>query len=105
MATDMTRIVAVECVYDIADGRNNRQVLLVVQEDDPLYGAAVVNLRAEKAAVAQLRGRAPRTIYTRVHASIPAAQLTVGTTAPELTIDLRPAIGPPSPYREHHPAD
>jgi hypothetical protein len=99
------RIVAVECVYDVADGRNVRKVLLVPQEDDSLYGVAVVNLRAEKAAVAQLRRRAPGTIYTRVHASIPVATLTIGATAPELTIDLRPAIGPPSPYREHHPAE
>jgi hypothetical protein len=100
-----SRIVAVECSYTRRDGRHVRQVLLVPMADDPQYGAAVVNMRAENAAVEQVRKHAAGNVYTHVHASIPLDSLAVGTGAPELVVEDSPRIGTSSAsvYREHRP--
>jgi hypothetical protein len=95
------RIVAIDCNYTLTDGRRARRVLIVPMADDPLYGVAVVNMRAEEAAASQLRQHAAGSIYTRVLASVPSQTLTPDASAPELTIDLSPAIGVATPYREH----
>ncbi|MDR3634369.1 MAG: hypothetical protein P4L84_11240 [Isosphaeraceae bacterium] len=103
MATEIaaTRIVAVECSYTRHDGRHMRQILLVPAVDDALYGVAVVNQRAEKSAVDQVRRHADGPVFARVHASIPLDTLTVGSGSPSLVIEDAPSIGLGTPYREY----
>ena len=99
--TAAVQIVVVECSYRRKDGRRMRQILLVPQASDPLYGAAVVNMRAENFAASQVRSHAVGSVFTKVRASIPLDSMIAGSSAPEIVVEDSPAIGHASPFREH----